>query len=115
MLSFVERLGGKDRTFTLLSVDDLIALTRTLPAAGDIIDLRGLDLWSKNPEGAEWFLVKSLRKTEPMITRDEVRKHGSLLRRVNIANRIFTESIASGEESESPKVEGGTPIPPTGT
>lgn len=116
MPSFVDKIGGKERTFQLLSVDDFKTLGNSIPnPSSDVIDLRSLDRWSKSPEGCEWFIWQSLRKSDPIVTREDVRKMGSVMHRVTLASEIFTRSIGEGEEPESPKVEGGQPNPPTGT
>ena len=117
MAFFLQKIGGLERTFTLLSVDDLRTIQGSMPNPGaEIIDLRMLDRWSKNPDGAEWFVWLAARKSDPALTRETVRGWGSIMGRVNLASRIFSESITSGEESNNPKAEGepGGASPPTG-
>ncbi len=116
-MNITRKFGGKERAFGLLTQDDLRSITATIPiAVGEVIDLRCLDRWSKNPDGCDWFIWYSLKKTEPMITRADVTKTGSIMGRTNLAADIFGESITAGEDYGDPKAEGVTPPnPPTGT
>lgn len=114
-MTITRTIGGKERRLQLLSVDDLMSITETIPRpSGEIVDLRGLDLWSKNPRGCEWFLWTSAAKLEPTLKREDVAAWGSLLERINNASEVFQLSITTGEESPVPKGEGATGSPPIG-
>ncbi len=90
-------------------------MTEDMPnASGEIIDIRGLDKWSKNVVGCEKFLFSSAHKADPSIKPDMPGKWGSIIERTNLANEIFITSIQSGEESPSPNASGGTTNPPIG-
>jgi hypothetical protein len=114
-MTITRTIGGVERRFGLLSVDDLMSLTDTIPlASGEIVDLRGLDKWSKSPRGAEYFLEMSARKVDRAITRDTVGKWGTIMERCNLAAEIFGLSITTGEEAPGPKVEGASTSPQIG-
>jgi hypothetical protein len=110
------KLGGKEREFSLLSVEDLVSLTYTAPNVnGEIIDIPALDKWSKHPQGCARFLLASAKKTNPTLTLEEVNGWGSILGRSKAANDLFTRSIISGEEPEpDPKAAGQTAPVTTG-
>lgn len=112
----IERtIGGVSRRFGMLSVDDLMSITDTIPnPTGEIIDLRGLDKWAKNPRGAEYYLELSARKVDRGITREQVAKWGTVMERTNLAAELFVLAITTGEEVPAPKAEGGSTNPPTG-
>lgn len=101
-------IGGTERQFGLLSVEDLVSLTQTAPNVnGEIIDIYALDKWSKNPLGCVHFLLAAARKLNPGLTFEEVGKWGSILRRSQVASDLLTRSLVSGEEPvEGPKATG---------
>lgn len=108
------KIGGVERQFALLSVEDLVSLTQTAPSAnGEIIDIYALDKWSKNVFGCAHFLLAAAKKVNPKLTFEDVSGWGSVLRRTQIASDILTRSLISGEEPD-PKAEAGTPAPATG-
>lgn len=110
-------LGGKERTFSLLSVEDLVSLTNTAPNVnGEIIDINALDKWSKHPRGCAHFILASAKKLNPALTFEDVSKWGSIMGRTNIASDIFVKSLISGEEPEPDPnaVAGNTPSAITG-
>lgn len=106
--------NGKDRTFGLLSVEDLMTITASIPnPSGEPINLSALDKWSKNPQGCEHFLYLAAQKVTPLVKVEEIRTWGSILRRINVAADLLTKSLLNGEEEEVPKAEGAQP-PATG-
>lgn len=111
--TITHKLGGIERQFSLLSVDDLVSLTNTAPNSnGEIIDINALDKWSKNPRGCAYFILASAKKINPALTFEEVSKWGSILGRVNIASDILVRSLVSGEEPDAdPKAVAGTTPP----
>ncbi len=115
-MTIVRTIGGVERRFGLLTVDDLMSITDTIPnPSGEIVDLRSLDKWAKNPRGCEVFLELSARKTEPGLRRPEVAKWGNLIERTNLAAELFVLSITTGEDVPSPKAPGVDTTPPTGS
>ena len=100
-------LGGIERHFGLLTVDDLITITGTIPTqADDIIDLERLDKWAKNPIGCEHFLTLAAQKTDRGVNRDTVKTWGSIRQRCIVAADLFAKSVICGEEVPAPKVTG---------
>ncbi len=111
-------IGGKERTFPLLSADDLETLTFTIPnPSGEIIDLRGLDRWAKHVKGCDLFIRASAVKADPTITTPQIRTWGSIMDRTNLAADLFAASITASEEPDAPKGQGGEKgtTPPTGS
>ena len=110
------KLGGVERQFSLLSVEDLVSLTNTAPnSSGEIIDIYTLDKWSKNVRGCTHFILASAQHLNPKTTFEEVSKWGSILGRCKIASDLLTRSLVSGEEPEvDPKAEGQTAPATTG-
>lgn len=107
---FLEKLGGKQRMFPLLTVEDLAVLSRMVPNPnGDFITINGLDALSRSPSGCSTVIWLSLKKEEPGVTIEQISKMGSILRRCNIASKIITDALVSGEEQDAdPKTVGGT-------
>ncbi len=101
MATILRKLGGVERTFTIPSVEQLENLTYTIPnPGGEVVDLRGLDRWSKNPVGCEHFISASLN--DPTIKREDIRKWGSVIERTNLANELLITSLSTGEDVPSP-------------
>ncbi len=91
-------IGGAERRFSLLSVEDLESVSDNIPnPSGEIIDLRGLNKWANSPRGCEHFLWASVKKNDPLVTLDAVRKWGTIAERVALATEIFLKSLDSGE------------------
>ncbi len=108
MQTLTRTIAGVERRFSLLSQYDLADLTLDIPSpSGEIIDLRGLSLWAKNPIGCERFLAVAATKAGDKTTAKEAGKWGSINDRANIAVEIFGLSIRSGEEVPGPKAQGG--------
>ena len=112
----IERtIGGKSRRLGLLTVDDLVSITDTIPnPSGEIVDLRGLDKWAKNPRGCEFFLELSAAKCDPSLKRSDVAQWGTIMERCNVAAEVYAASITTGEGDSAPKAAGGNTNPPTG-
>ena len=107
--TITHKIGGVERAFGLLSVEDLVSLTHGAPSAnGEILDIYALDKWSKHVFGCSHFLLAAARKVNPALTFEDVATWGSVLRRTQIASDLLTRSLVSGEE---PDVD---PKPPAG-
>ncbi len=103
MATITRNIGGKDRTFTILSAGQLETITYTVPnPSGEIIDIRGLDKWAKHVTGCEWFILESLRATDPTVKREDIAKWGSIQDRTALASELFALAFTSKEESPSP-------------
>lgn len=105
--TFIEVLGGKERTFSLLSQGDLATLTSQTPSpTGELIDVNALDRWSKHVIGSARIVHMSFMKLDPAIKWEDCKELGSVMRRTQVASRILIESLLSGEEPETPKAPG---------
>lgn len=105
---FLEKLGGKERLFAPLTVEDLAILSRMIPNPnGDFITVSGLDSLSKSVSGCSTVIWLSLKKEDASITAEKISAMSSVLRRVNIANRLIVDALVSGEEADAdPKAPG---------
>ncbi len=97
--TFTHKLGGKDYVFSLLSVEDLMTLTATLPNPnGEVVATGDLNRWSQSPVGCEHFLLLSAQKQQPMYKFADVRSWGSIRQRIAAAADILGRSVINGEE-----------------
>lgn len=104
-----DKIGEVETQFGLLSMKDLATITAQIPPAfnpsGEIIDLSALSKWSKHVIGCEQVLFVAAQKVSPTVTREAVASYGSLIRRTNLADRIFIASITNGEEPRNEPAE----------
>ncbi len=94
---FPYTLGGKEYSFGLLSVEDLITIMNHI-SRNDILDLDTLFKATKNPQWCDLFLLTAGKKSNDKLTAEDVRKMGSILGRVKVAVDIYAKSIINGEE-----------------
>jgi len=95
------RLGGKERRFGLLTVEDLCDLTEQIGLAESdrlLLDTSALYRWAANPKGCAHVILCAVQKFEPAATLATVNGWGSLMQRVNLAREIMAKSCVSGEE-----------------
>lgn len=109
------KLGGVEREFGLLSVEDLVELTAMCPnPSGELINIADLDRFTRHPAGCAAFLVIAAKKVNPMLTDKDVSAWGSIWTRSLAAKHVFDLSMLAGEENLIPKATGAE-APPSAT
>lgn len=111
------RLGGKVRSFPLLTVEDLCNLTALLPlneAAQEIVNIRALYQWASHPRGCAQVILASAGQNDPKLTLGEVEGWGSVMQRCKLASAIMDRSLANGEEPETDEASAANPTSGTG-
>ena len=95
----VVRGRNGSQEFSALAVEDLGDLQSHVPGEdARFVTVFELWRWAQTAQGCDHVIHASMRRDDPNATIQQARSVGTLLERVQIARRIISESMVSGEE-----------------